>query len=395
MKKWTGIVLAGLAGLIWAPPDAQAMSQWARKYGVSCTVCHTTVPRLTPVGYKFRAAGFRMPDEIGQDAKFNGLKDLYAVRIREEFRVKNNNSDNTSTAFAFHELTFYPISGAIGKWWAAESELTFVPDEKPEVENAYVRAAVPKGDDWLLTARAGIFHPYEGYGASDRSISNYRPLLLTGQAQHGSFKSPVKVFGQDQEGLEVGASYKDARLTAAILNGFNTAGGGANVGEDNQLRDILVFYNQILGDRSGVSAEILNGYTDHDLTGAAGKEWTNNYLRTNVFGHYDVAKRLTLLAGAGVGQDHFPDPGGFVYSKSWFATAESNLHEHFTGQLRYDKFTPSAARSDVRKEAITLTGAIPFDNVKFLVDYQYARSLAPATPDAVEHNVRLEWMVIY
>lgn len=397
MKKWAGIVLAGLAGLVWAPQDAQAMSQFARRYGVSCSVCHTTIPRLTPAGYKFRAAGFRMPDELGKEAKFNGLKDLFSGRIREEFKVKNNNGDVTSTQFSFHELTLYPVTGAVGKWWGSLTELTFAVDEKPEVENAYIKAAVPKGDDWLFTARAGIFHPFEGYGASDRPISNYRPQFQVGFPKHKAFASPVRLWQDDQEGLELGASYKDARLTAAILNGFNTKDGGANVGEDDNRRDLLLLFNQIIGDSSGLSADLRRGFTNHDAAGTSdGADWTNDYLRAAVYANHKVlGEKLNILAGAGVGQDHFPDPGGFISSNGWYAEAESKLHEHFTGALRYDTFTPSASLGDIRKEAITLTGVIPFEQVKFLADYRYKRSLNPAKADAVEHEVRAEWMVIY
>ncbi|HEX9129645.1 MAG TPA: hypothetical protein VF850_10815, partial [Gemmatimonadaceae bacterium] len=39
---------------------------FARRLNVSCNYCHTTIPRLNATGYKFRAAGFRMPEDIGK-----------------------------------------------------------------------------------------------------------------------------------------------------------------------------------------------------------------------------------------------------------------------------------------------------------------------------------------
>ncbi len=230
--------------------EADAMPQFARKHGINCSVCHTTVPELTRAGYEFRRAGFRMPDEIGKDTKFEGLKDMYSARVREEFRLTGKATDN---AFVFHELTFYPITGAIGKWWAAETELTFAPGEKPEVENAYIRATYPH-KDWLFTARAGILHPFEGYGASDRPISNIRPQFQSQRAKQGSFDTQVQIWNQDQEGLELGATYKDTTLTMAVLNGFNSETGAANEGDNNNSRDLLFFFNQIIGDNAGVSA---------------------------------------------------------------------------------------------------------------------------------------------
>jgi hypothetical protein len=45
------------------PRDAEAVSQWARKYKVDCTTCHTAFPRLNHFGEKFMHAGFQWPDD--------------------------------------------------------------------------------------------------------------------------------------------------------------------------------------------------------------------------------------------------------------------------------------------------------------------------------------------
>lgn len=406
--------------------EAGAVPQWARKYGVSCSVCHTTVPRLTMTGYKFRRAGFRMPDEIGNETKFEGLKDLYSVRIREEFQVKGAATTSTggkrdaTNKFAFHELTFYPITGSIGKYWAAESELTFAPEENVEVENAYIRATYPVNDDFYLTARAGIFHPFEGYGGSDRPISNIRPGFQTNAAKQGGFDTKVKVWGQDQEGAEFGATYKDTTLTVAVLNGFNTKSGAANAGDDDNNRDFLFFFNQLIGDRAGVSAEYLNGKTrfgdagatpaDEALTITAGAPavdaavpatWVNNYQRAALYANYYVIPdKLNLLAGYGVGKDHLPNAVNKDYSDTfnnagWYAEVESKLHEHFTGAVRYDTFKPSTRAGSNRISAVTFTAVAPFDWVKFLVDYQIKRTQRAAVKDTTDNIVRAEWMIIF
>jgi hypothetical protein len=58
-----GALIIGLA--LWTEPAAQAMPNFARQYGVSCSFCHTVIPRLNRVGYEFRRAGWRAPSEIG------------------------------------------------------------------------------------------------------------------------------------------------------------------------------------------------------------------------------------------------------------------------------------------------------------------------------------------
>ena len=59
-------ILLGIFISLMGLPVANAMPLFARKYGVPCSTCHTTIPRLNETGYKFRAAGFRLLEEIGK-----------------------------------------------------------------------------------------------------------------------------------------------------------------------------------------------------------------------------------------------------------------------------------------------------------------------------------------
>jgi hypothetical protein len=43
--------------------DAKALSQWARKYEVPCSMCHTSFPRLNYFGEKFMRNGFQWPGD--------------------------------------------------------------------------------------------------------------------------------------------------------------------------------------------------------------------------------------------------------------------------------------------------------------------------------------------
>lgn len=48
--------------LLFSSRDAEALSQWARKYRVPCTTCHTSFPRLNYFGEQFMRNGFQWPD---------------------------------------------------------------------------------------------------------------------------------------------------------------------------------------------------------------------------------------------------------------------------------------------------------------------------------------------
>jgi hypothetical protein len=58
---WTAVALTAL--------PASAIPAFARKYGTSCTTCHTVYPKLTPFGEAFRRDGFRFPGVDSDYAK--------------------------------------------------------------------------------------------------------------------------------------------------------------------------------------------------------------------------------------------------------------------------------------------------------------------------------------
>lgn len=101
MKKVLLFILAGLFISILAVPESWAVSQWSRKYGVSCNTCHTAFPRLNYFADKFVQNGFQMPgtedgDEvakhiIGDGLNLNELTDIFGIRIAvSPLEVKGN-----------------------------------------------------------------------------------------------------------------------------------------------------------------------------------------------------------------------------------------------------------------------------------------------------------------
>jgi len=66
-----------------------------------------------------------------------------------------------------HRVTTISIAAASTIWSDAQSIA---------IENAYVRY-VRGNENAFFTVRAGVFHPFEGFGASDRPLSNARTLF--------------------------------------------------------------------------------------------------------------------------------------------------------------------------------------------------------------------------
>src|ERR687886_1513589 len=77
---------------------ARALPMFARKYGVSCATCHTSPPRLNETGYRFRAAGFRMPEEIGKrpEVPFD-IYDYVSARVQVRAEVSRSKAGAAAT----------------------------------------------------------------------------------------------------------------------------------------------------------------------------------------------------------------------------------------------------------------------------------------------------------
>jgi len=148
--------------------DASAMPNFARKLGVPCETCHTTIPRLNETGYKFRAAGFRLPEIIGksEEQKFE-LGDYFAARLQARYDTQMTNQPNsapvanviggvpgsrtTTNALSFQEFTLYPLTGSWGKYFGSLAELSTSPEDVFEIENAYVRFVFGKSDKFFTS----------------------------------------------------------------------------------------------------------------------------------------------------------------------------------------------------------------------------------------------------
>jgi hypothetical protein len=384
MRRLTVLGSLFLAIILGFSTNALAMPNFARKLGVPCSMCHTTIPRLNEFGYKFRAAGFRLAGDIGkaEDKPFN-LGDVFAARIQSRYDTQVTNQPNgapiancfggicgerTSThAFSFMEATVYPLTGSWGKYFGSLSELSVSPEDFFEVENAYVR--IVYGDEKrFFTSRIGVFHPWEGFGASDRPFSNVRPLFQTTPISAGGRAIPYlfQSWGLDEVGAEGGADLDKLSLRAAVLGGtfmrweeeanafitFPSQTGpwkGANQAVPGLGKPFdyvahnavdfsvnatyllhpegggvtLIYYHgneatpthcvngtaigatdAATGEICGVSSAGLVGNSEFDFTDASA--FKNNFDRLAVYGSYPIGKKLLPMAGYQHGRDDIP-----------------------------------------------------------------------------------------
>ena len=379
-----------LACLVLTGRNASAMPMFARKLGVPCETCHTTIPALNETGYKFRAAGFRLPELIGkpEEEKF-ALGNYFSGRIQARYDTQATNQPNgapvanlvngapgprtTTNTFSFNEATLYPLTGSWAKYFGSLAELSLSPEDFFEIENAYVRF-VRGNEKRFFTGRAGIFHPWEGFGASDRPYSNARTLFQASPISAGGGAIPYvfQPWGLDEVGLEVGGDINKLSLRAAVLGGtlmrwdgdanaflpfpaqtgpwkganqavaalgkpynsvahntpdfsanatylLNPNGGGVsllyyhgNIATPTHCTDGTAIgkSNTTSGVACGVTSAGVVGNTDFDFTNASA--FRNNFDRVAAYASYPVGKYFLPMGGFDYGRDTIPvNPAAF------------------------------------------------------------------------------------
>jgi len=342
---------------------AHGLPQFARKYKMDCSACHDALafPRLNDVGYKFRRAGFRMPENIGKEELADYTVDNYfsaAVRGDNATTVTRA-SGSTDTLNTFSgELSLYALTGSFEKYFASETELGIAPGEGPELENAYVRAVWGDQDLWF-TSRAGVFHALEGLGGSDRSLGPSRPLIFEVAPNHNQ-DTLLLVPEPDRIGIDVGVQWQNTSLSVEVVNRARLAiedgelGVTATTPDTRSGKDLLVVANQILGTRSGLSAYWAHGRIalpiDPTMFAAGTSEDTfdDRYDKLAVFGSVGTGKLLGL-AGAQLGFDHALDPAAGTTERfssiGGFVEVNLAISPHCVGYLRIDYFNPSTKAS--------------------------------------------------
>jgi hypothetical protein len=397
--------------------EASAMPNFSRKYNLGCASCHMTIPRLNEFGFKFRAAGFRIPDMIGKsDSTFN-LGDYIAVDIVGQAAYAGvtppGAATTSTTSLSLGEVGLHPLTGSLTSNLSSDVQLTITPGPGLDIENAYGRYNTGK-EDAHFSARVGIMHPFEGYGASDEPMGLSRPLFQVNAPSDVSGSTLFTPWGFNQFGAEVGYTINRTALRASVLSGIYTAAdGSAHPAQGGQFVkptgapssstiDLQLFATQILTEEGGgVSGYFYLGQADL-ATGIAAKDssmFQNKYLRYAIYGSYPILKG-TLLAGFEQGMDNTWNTamwrkGSDFKSQGWFAEADYTPLDLFGFGVRYDQFRPSTTLADNDLSAIAGFVNYAFGNgLQVVGEYQHLTTKMGAGQQQANNNfgISLIWI---
>ena len=372
-----------------------AMPMFARKYGVNCATCHASPPKLNETGYKFRVAGFRFPGEDTQKG-FNFF-DYSSVRLQLRYDANRAEAGTTATEsyrFRVQAVEAYPMTGAWGKHFSTNFKFSWITgDGEPSIENAYVRYTHTKGKV-TYNLRAGIFHLYDGYEASDSPATISRPLIQTSTANFDQ-NTFFRTWGFDQAGVEAGLDYRRTSIRASVFNGVElhrgknglraySAQGGpltrdAALPSDNT-PDWQVFVNQRLTRKGGsVGLHYYQGNITLP-TAAPVNSFRNDFHRLAAYASYPLAKRLNVAGGYQQGRDErangqrFNNQGAFVEA----STPITKLSEL---GFRYDFYDPAHNRDRNETNGVTTYVNLWFkEQFRVVAEYQHRETTRGTSP---------------
>ena len=400
---------------------AFAMPMLARKLGVPCSTCHTSPPRLNETGYQFRAAGYRMPAEIGKsdDNKSFNFFDYNGVRLQARYDATHTRTGPDVTQndnFIFYAVELYALTGAWGKYLSSNLKATILPEKASATEDRVKVEGNVKltfgGEKRYFEIRGGVPYPLEGFGASDAAITNTRPYLQDNAANFNqtTFFTPWKVH---QPGATFGYYQGRTAIRALVLAGmrfkdeqnldplgrrepFAPSSSAFKRGVDLQL-----LVNRILNFNGGaVTLYYYRGSMALPILNPNGtfqpdRSFQNDFERVAFYASYPVAKRLTLLGGVQRGRDDIATGGRFTSLGAYTEAAVPVINDLTNVGVRVDWFDP--ARNKGRNE---LYGVTTYMNLwvrsqfRFVAEYQRRERRQEPAPNKKDHAFQLRLIFI-
>ena len=223
MKRWVAPILAAVGLILAVASKASAHPGFARKYKMSCTACHSPVPKLNDFGERFRTNGYQLPGTMEDEPAWTQDTmpiDLMLHEMAAFMSIKNNMAVATPSgipsgeeldASSFRHLSIEFFSGGVVAshlsylaYWEIESERELVAGEfetsvevVPHQTQLVYNNILDSGFGYL-NARMGLFEV-------ELPFSRHRNLFSHDNTQLIYGISPI-AGGFDLGGMQLGTS---------------------------------------------------------------------------------------------------------------------------------------------------------------------------------------------
>ncbi len=346
---------------------------WARRYNVNCSHCHTpVVPRLNEHGQLFKWAGYRMPEEIGENVEVGKVQNYLAAGLSLQYEWEKTKGEATRTsAFSLPAVTLF-YAGPFGKNFGGFLELEH--GQESEIERVAQVSVLWGKEKKFGGFRMGQMHYLAEWGVAgfDRTIGINAPLAIEGPITSGV---PFAL-GEHQLGLEAFYVTGRNRLSAEILNGVNAQGMGS-VSDQDTKKDLLItdqyifdqngsgiqavaYYGTIRGlDNSGTNVGLSTHYTRLGIT--ANKIFSN----FEALGAVIYGKDTDLPLGGTSPFDETANKG-----LGWWLSAQYSFVKEKETKLtlfsRYERVNPNTALTNAANRRFVMGGVLPINLPQYL-----------------------------
>jgi hypothetical protein len=375
---WTIAIAAILAAVysIALLPKAEALPQFARRYGLKCTACHTIVPVLNEQGYLFKRLGYHLPPTLEANVT-TYISNL--VEKEPEWKLTNN-AALAVTDFSYSaerttsEGTTPSSTSAfqVGAWnayfagWVPDTNFFYLAEfdivsggsTNPDLMNAYFGYSGGSArSSWYLAG--GREHLQVGEGTRAAMVYSLLPNspLLFEQMSPTNFVLDHSPVGIDAGYTWASNGYKQVfAVTGRVTNGLNDDGSEILGPSNRNSKDAYVSVDYWYAPESGIT--FLDYYGKKDQTDPTGAFTFHPVLRRQgLFGNYMYKYKADLLAGYLRSHDDWLSavtgpPANFI-GNDYFAALDYYVVRGLAVSGRYDRLN----------QRITGPGSVGLQNV--------------------------------
>lgn len=340
MRKMSLGLFLGAVLFVMLPRDAQAISAWARKYGMECSVCHVgPMYKLTPVGADFLRRGHR----TSQDEMAKEWSQLFAINTK--LRAHDSNAPGRNSTFEVHAFSIY-TGGPLTKHLSYFTEMYIYENTgktsgavngdfgRGKLADAYLMFNSNPDNGTYTTVKFGQISPSQLllYWNVGPRYTETRPYIVNNSAvSPNSYRPFMRNFG-----VEVAQTVNNFHGAFGVLNGTGTS--ATNSIDNNGSKDVYGTLDYSF-DSSG-SAVGIYGHKGRGLVvPSSGPTWENNFHRVGFFGQF-TRNRFNLTAALTEGEEQVAATGRRTRNRGGLLELDCHVSERLALFGRYDYFDP-------------------------------------------------------